>query len=548
MKTLFLLAAVLTLTPLAALAQSQNVTQQKSTKRVYDDIAIGSGRTLSVESGATITVSPGATVTGLAGNVTGPLSSTAGQVAVFSDATGRELSAFAGTGVVTAASGVLSGTLTPSLEQVLHSEISSPSTPATGVASLYVKADGTLYGKDDAGTERSFVGPVANRLAKTSAYTVVAADRGAVIDCTSGTFSVTLTAAATLGAGYSVAVYNSGSGTITIDPNSSETIRDPSGSATTKTLAQGAGYILFCDGAGWLVVATASSAGATGTVTFSANTITGTTSGNTEVTTSVSNADVRLIPNGTGHVVINPRSVIEGITSGNYGLYLRGNVGSSNGIFIAADTGDQARGNNIGARIGFVDDGAYGDHIDFLTKSTGGSSTTTGHRVRITSNSSTGGNVLIGTTDTTGLTGAGGLKLNSTTTSTTTATGALIVPGGAGIAGPLYTQQPVVARTTALSVAANQTRALFTNEGATAQVIFTLPTAVAGYEYTYVVQDTDGIRVTAASGDTIRIAGTVTAAAGYVENATIGGTLTLVSINATEWLAVASQGTWTFGP
>jgi folate-dependent tRNA-U54 methylase TrmFO/GidA len=65
---------------------------------------------------------------------------------------------------------------------------------------------------------------------------------------------------------------------------------------------------------------------------------------------------------------------------------------------------------------------------------------------------------------------------------------------------------------------------------------------------TFIVQDGDGIRITAASGDTIRIAGTVTAAAGYVESTTIGNTVTLVAINATEWMATAVNGTWTFGP
>lgn len=547
MKTLRLLIACLAFAPLAALAQNQNVTQVIATKRVNSDISIGSGRTLTVENGATLSVSEGATVIGLGGDVTSNTAiSVAGEMAVFANTSGKVIGRLTGTGVVSAVDGVVSANTTPGLEQALLAEISPPDTPAAGVVAVYSAADGTVFAKDDLGIDRALSGPVATRSAKTSGYTVVAADRGAVIDCTSGTFTVSLTAAATLGAGFSVAIYNSGSGTITVDPNGSETIRDPSGSATTKTLSQGAGYIILCDGSGWLVVATAAGS-ASGTVTFTGNTITGTTSGNTTLTTSVSNADVALTPNGTGHVVINPRAVIEGITNGSYGLYIRGNVGSSGKIYIAGDTGDQARGNVIGGRIGFMDDGGYGAHILFENKSSSGANTTTVERMRLTSGSS-GGNLLIGTTDQTGLTGSGGLKLSSTTTSTTTATGALIVPGGAGIAGPLYSQTPVVARTTALSVAANQTRALFTNEGATAQVVFTLPTAAANIAYTFIVQDADGTRVTAASGDTIRIAGTVSSAAGYIESTTIGNTVTLVAINATEWIATASHGTWTFGP
>lgn len=48
------------------------------------------------------------------------------------------------------------------------------------------------------------------------------------------------------------------------------------------------------------------------------------------------------------------------------------------------------------------------------------------------------GNILVGTVSGTGLTGAGGLKLNSSTTSTSTATGSFVTGGGAGIGGPLF--------------------------------------------------------------------------------------------------------------
>lgn len=88
-----------------------------------------------------------------------------------------------------------------------------------------------------------------SRLAKTAAYTVVAADKGKVIDATTGTWTLSLTAAATLGDGFHFAVFNSGSGVITIDANASETIQDAASTATTKTLAQGEGGIVFCDGA-----------------------------------------------------------------------------------------------------------------------------------------------------------------------------------------------------------------------------------------------------------------------------------------------------------
>jgi hypothetical protein len=73
----------------------------------------------------------------------------------------------------------------------------------------------------------------------------------------------------------------------------------------------------------------------------------------------------------------------------------------------------------------------------------------------------------------------------------------------------------------------------------------TSPRVAAGLEFTFVVQDADGITVTAATGDTIRQAGSVSATGGTAASTTIGDTLTLVAINATEWVAVASHGTWT---
>lgn len=82
---------------------------------------------------------------------------------------------------------------------------------------------------------------------KTSAYTVVAGDLGTIINCTSGTFTVTLTAAATLGSGFNCWIWNTGTGAITIDPSSSETIDGKS----TVVLYSGQGTQIVCDGTNW---------------------------------------------------------------------------------------------------------------------------------------------------------------------------------------------------------------------------------------------------------------------------------------------------------
>ena len=63
-----------------------------------------------------------------------------------------------------------------------------------------------------------------NRVARTSNTALAKADKGALIDITSGTFTQTFLAAATLGAGWFAYLRNAGSGDITLDPNGSETI------------------------------------------------------------------------------------------------------------------------------------------------------------------------------------------------------------------------------------------------------------------------------------------------------------------------------------
>jgi hypothetical protein len=94
-------------------------------------------------------------------------------------------------------------------------------------------------------------------------------------------------------------------------------------------------------------------------------------------------------------------------------------------------------------------------------------------------------------------------------------------------------------------LAAIESRKLLTNEGATAEAYHTLPSAAAGIEFTFVCVDTDGIRIVANTGDTIRLGGAVSAAAGYVRAAVLGNSVTLLAVNATEWIATSIVGTWT---
>lgn len=120
------------------------------------------------------------------------------------------------------------------------------STPSAGTSGQVLTSGGS-------GAAPSWQTPASNTTLtianKTGAYTVVAGDAGKVINCTSGTFTVALTAAATLGAGFNVTIWNSGIGAITIDPNASETIS----LFDTWILANGEGLTIVCDGANWQV-------------------------------------------------------------------------------------------------------------------------------------------------------------------------------------------------------------------------------------------------------------------------------------------------------
>jgi hypothetical protein len=118
-------------------------------------------------------------------------------------------------------------------------------------------------------------------------------------------------------------------------------------------------------------------------------------------------------------------------------------------------------------------------------------------------------------------------------------------------ASPLQFQRSVEANTAGSGapnvLTAIESSKVLTNQGSTAANYHTLPSAVAGYTYTFIVQDTDGLRITASAGDTIGINSNVTAAAGYVESTQSGNTITLTAINATEWVAGEWSGIWTDG-
>ncbi len=83
------------------------------------------------------------------------------------------------------------------------------------------------------------------RIARTSNISLSKDEKGALIDITSGTFTQTFAAAATLGDGWWCYIRNSGSGAITLDPSGSESIDGLS----TCTMGAGELRLVQCSGA-----------------------------------------------------------------------------------------------------------------------------------------------------------------------------------------------------------------------------------------------------------------------------------------------------------
>lgn len=136
----------------------------------------------------------------------------------------------------------------------------TPTLNVNGVgAKTIVKRDNTALGVGDItvstlidveydGTNFRLVPPIVSnsiqRSARTSNTILGVADKSKLIDITSGSFTQTVTAAATLGDGWFCYYRNAGTGIVTIDPNGAETI----GGLATLVLTIGMSILLQSDG------------------------------------------------------------------------------------------------------------------------------------------------------------------------------------------------------------------------------------------------------------------------------------------------------------
>lgn len=134
------------------------------------------------------------------------------------------------------------------------------------------------------------------------------------------------------------------------------------------------------------------------------------------------------------------------------------------------------------------------------------------------------------------------VNLNSVVDSNNAKNGTLsvndIANGANGFLPKLQTVYTINADTT---IGASQNGTLFVLRPLTAKRTLTLPGAATGLEYDFLIADTDSMRITTASGDSL-----ITSAGAAWKTATsVAGTIRLVAMDTTRWIMLYTLGTWT---
>jgi hypothetical protein len=116
---------------------------------------------------------------------------------------------------------------------------------------------------------------------------------------------------------------------------------------------------------------------------------------------------------------------------------------------------------------------------------------------------------------------------------------------GEAAAAGLLSGRVVTAKTSDYPVVALDSNRFFTNTGASATVIFTLPTPVAGMTYEFYRDANFTVQLTAPASTTVRVGASVTTAAGNVTLDAVGSRIRIVAISATQYVGDLT-GTATF--
>lgn len=202
-------------------------------------LTLGAGKTLTFSNTLTFTGTDSSSVAFGAG---GTVAYTGNKLSAFAATTSAELASVildeTGTGLLVFATDptfTLTDVTTNNVSATAHGWC--PKFPNN--TTTFLRGDGTYAAPGGASVIRS---------ARTSNTILAVADNSTLIDITSGTFSQTLTAAATLGNGWYCYIRNASASTgasrITLDPNGAETIDG----AATRVMYPGECLLVQCDG------------------------------------------------------------------------------------------------------------------------------------------------------------------------------------------------------------------------------------------------------------------------------------------------------------
>lgn len=268
-------------------------------------------------------------------------------------------------------------------------------------------------------------GAVATYAAKSALFTAGLADRGTFFDNT-GSYTISLAAAATLGAGWSCWIRNV-SGTQTIDPNGAELIN---GAATYAVSNAGDVVLVECTGTAFVI----SHSQRPSTVAISGGTIDGTTIGATTATTGRFTTVQSTVTTGTAPFIVASTTVVANLNA----ALLNGTTWTAPGA-IGGGTPSTAAFTTVSAS-GVITSTLATGTAPFTVAST---TLVTNLNAQFLSGKTHAdpGPIGSGTASTgafTTLTASGATTFTAGTASTSTTTGTVVVTGGAGISGAIF--------------------------------------------------------------------------------------------------------------